>query len=124
MLNRIWVWFFFQRNRLLVLVVAVLVKLDFSWPAGGLVEVDFDGEELGVSCHDLLALAVKQAESGHQTLQLVDDVLDVLGIQQLQLGQDVGPEAGKLLLGVRPGERDFGLNSRVGQLLKDRFPCH
>ena len=84
-----------------------------------LVQVDFHREELGVSSHDFLALPMEEAESCHQPLQLVDNVLDMFGVKQLQLGQNVRPQPGKLLLGMGPGSRegffckpqDFGIKS-------------
>ena len=45
-----------------------------------LVQVDFHREELGVSSHDFLALPMEEAESCHQPLQLVDNVLHVFGV--------------------------------------------
>ena len=79
-----------------------------------LVQVDLHREELGVSSHDFLALPMEEAESCHQPLQLVDNVLDVFGVKQLQLGQNVRPQPGKLLLGMGPGSREgFFVNRRI-----------
>ena len=58
------------------------------------VEVQVDGEELGV-LHERGAVAVEGGEAGHEPAQLEDDVLHVLVVQQLHLDEDVGAQLGE-----------------------------
>ena len=55
---------------------------------------------------EFVAVGVELGEVGHEALQLVDDVLHVLVVQQLQLGEHVGATGGEPLPGLGPAAQD------------------
>ena len=62
-------------------------------------------EELD-TMEEFVAVGVELGEVGHEALQLVHDVLHVLVVQQLQLGEHVGATGGKPLPGLGPASQD------------------